>query len=165
MSRTGPGYVENEAELFSDLELKRENGEITEETSQAFIDLYEFAKEIGDDVKIGQAKNANFGLIVNAHQGEHSGNPSVFYANVNGAVKIWPASMPLTDDADSSVVDWDREDFVDLKRAFQSLGGVPRGEKKAPFETIASGDNLGEFKTIVEEFVTACRQKAERDSK
>lgn len=164
MSRTGPGYVETESELYRDLQLKRDSGEITDQTSQAFSDLYEFATGLGDNVAIGEAKNANFRLMVDAHQGDYQNNPSVFSANVKGLVKIWPAGMPLDDEADDSPVAWDNEDYAHLKREFQSLHGVATGDKEAPFETIAESENLEQFKSMIKKFVSTCREKANNRS-
>lgn len=61
-SRTGSEYVESEADLLENLEQKLEDGDVTEEVYNTFTELYEFSKDLGDDVDIGGAKNANFGL-------------------------------------------------------------------------------------------------------
>lgn len=70
MSRTGPAYVESELDLFADPNLKQKNGYISDETTQAFLDLYEFTKEIGYGITISGEKNANFQVKVDAHQGD-----------------------------------------------------------------------------------------------
>jgi len=44
-----------EEELVTDLEKKQENGEISERTAKSFLNLYEFAKDIGDFRLIGFA--------------------------------------------------------------------------------------------------------------
>ncbi|MFC7060098.1 hypothetical protein [Halovenus salina] len=159
MSRTGPGYVESEAELFADLERKEENGEISERTANAFRELYEFAKEIGDEVQIGEAKNANFQVKVDAHQGESPSDTSVFTANVNGKLKIWPAMMVIKNDAGLDSVEWEKEDYDEFERAFHSLKGVPRDSKSIKFETFASKTDRDEFMSMVDEFVTICQER------
>ncbi|WP_128081419.1 hypothetical protein [Haloferax sp. ATB1] len=159
MSRTGPEYVESESELYQDLDLKRKQGQISEEVSQAFIDLYDFAQDLGDDIEIGEAKNANFRMFVDAHRGDYQNNPSVFSANVSGLVKIWPAKMPYNHESEPPV-GWDEQDYVDFKHAFQSLRGVPRGDQEVSFQTLVTERNLEEFKSIVEDYVTICREKA-----
>lgn len=162
-SRTGNEYVETEEELYADLEQKLRTGAISEETYQTFIDLYKFSKKRGDGIDIGQAKNANFKLRVAAHQGDHSGRPSVFTANVSGKLKVWPAKMPLDEeDLESSPVAWDSEAYTEFERAFQSLDGVPEDENSVSFETLAAGNNLEEFKTSVERFVAHCREAANK---
>ncbi|KAB1198185.1 MULTISPECIES: hypothetical protein [Haloferax] len=160
MSRTGPDYVESEAELHRDLDLKQKQGEISEETAQSFRDLYEFAKELGDDVRIGKAKNANFRMYVDAHQEDYHTNPSVFSANVSGLVKIWPANMPYRDNEQPPVT-WDEQDYVKFKRSFQGLQGIPQGDQEVSFQTLVSTGNLDAFEAIVEEFVSTCRQRAD----
>lgn len=160
-SRTGSDYVETEAELYADLDQKLQAGEITDEVHDAFIDLYEFSTELGDEVDIGGAKNANFGLQVDAHQGDHVGSPSVFTANVSGKVKVWPAKMPLDDEQpDASPIAWDPVAYEEFLAAFESLDGVPPDENVVSFDTLASGDSLEEFKRSVEVFVTHCREAA-----
>ena len=86
MTRTGPAYGESESELFADIDRKRANGDITAATADAFVELYEFATEIGDEVSIGEAKNANFQMKVDAHQAGYRNDPSVFTANVGGTL-------------------------------------------------------------------------------
>lgn len=159
MSRTGPAFVESEEELFSDLKVKQKNGDISSVTADAFIELYEFGKDIGDDVVIGGAKNANFEVKVDAHQGDYPGNPSVFTANVNGKLKVWPALMPLRNDAEESVP-WDQSDYQRYEKQFQSLSGEPRDTRETSFDEFASSGKLDEFKDLVEDFVETCREKA-----
>lgn len=158
-SRTGSEYVETEAELYEDLDRKLSDGQITEDVYQTFMDLYEFSKALGDDIQIGGAKNANFGVRVRAHQGDHSGRPSVFTANVKGKVKVWPAKMPLDDDnpADSPVP-WDPEAYNRFEAKFMDFDGV--SETRAPIEVLTRGDNLEEFESMVAEFVDHCKQSA-----
>ncbi|MFD1513469.1 hypothetical protein [Halomarina rubra] len=162
-TRSGSEYVQTEAELYEDLEQKVANGAITREVADSFEHLYEFSKELGDEVSIGGAKNANFGLRVAAHQGDHSGRPSVFTANVSGHLKVWTAKMPLdNDNPAASPVPWDPKAYDDYEAAFGSLDGVPEGEPKAPFEVVTRGDNLEQFQHIVTEFVEHCREAADR---
>ncbi|WP_144921114.1 hypothetical protein [Halorubrum salsamenti] len=160
VSRRGPAFVESESELFADIDRKQSHGDISTKTAEAFIELYEFAKEIGDDVSIGEAKNANFQVRVDAHLGDYQNNPSVFTANVNGDLKIWPARMIMDNAPDFSVVEWDEEDYYEFERAFQSLKGVSPDTTTVQFETIGSDGDVDEFKAIVEEFVSTCREKA-----
>lgn len=160
MSRTGPAYIESESELYADLERKRENGEITDETVETFVDLFEFAREIGDRVKIGGAKNANFQLKDDAHLGDYQNDPSVFTANVKGKLKIWPAKMVFDHDPTGNSIAWDREDYDDYAKSFQSLTGVTHGSESVRFDTFSQGNNLPRFESIVEDFVNTCRQKA-----
>ena len=160
VSRTGPAYVESESELFADLDRKQQNGEISTTTAEAFTELYEFATELGDDVSIGKAKNANFQCKIDAHRGDYQNDPSVFTANVNGELKIWPARMVIDNAPDSDLVGWDEEDYFELERGFQSLKGVPRDSTSVSFETVGSDMNIDQFKSIVEEFVSTCREKA-----
>lgn len=159
-SRTGSEYVETEQELYEDLDQKLSQGTISEDVYQAFVDLYEFSKELGDDIDIGGAKNANFGLQVRAHQGDYSGSPSVFTANVTGKVKVWTAERPIknANPADAPV-SWDPSAYDDFSAEFQSLDGVSDGSK-ASFDVLARGDNLEHFMTIVDDFVTHCREAA-----
>jgi hypothetical protein len=82
----GPAYVSTNSELRTDLDHKQAAGEISEQTAEAFLDLYEFAIELGDRVTIGGAKNANFQLKVEAHQSTSATDPSVFTANVTGEI-------------------------------------------------------------------------------
>ena len=160
-SRTGTDYVETEDELYADLDRKRGNGDISADVYQAFVDLYEFSTELGDDIDIGGAKNANFGLRVDAHRGEHSGRPSVFTANVNGKVKVWPAKMPLDDENPSeSPVPWDPAAYEEFEAGFQSLEGTPNDGSSASFDVLARGENLEAFEALVEEFVSHCRRAA-----
>lgn len=160
MSRSGPEFVETEEQLFSDLKTKQSNGEISDEEATAFSELYEFANELGDEVQIGEAKNANFRMYVDAHQGSYQKDPSVFTANVSHLVKIWPAGMPLPDDSEQSPVPWERDDFTALRQEFQSLRGVTHDDQEVMFSTMVENDTLDEFKSMIEEFVATCRQKA-----
>ncbi|TYL37844.1 hypothetical protein CV102_14000 [Natronococcus pandeyae] len=153
--------MESKSELVADLNRKQKRDEISTETAVAFTDLYEFAQEIGDRTTIGQAKNANFQLKVDAHQGKYQGNPSVFTANVDGDLKVWPARMPLDHDEGLESIAWDPADYEAYERAFKSLNGNPRRVKSVAFEKVAAHVDLDEFKSIVKEFVTSCRQ-AER---
>ncbi|WP_435361605.1 hypothetical protein [Haloarchaeobius sp. DFWS5] len=164
MSRTGPEYVESEAEMERDLERKQEAGTISAQTAADFKELYEFAEGLGDDVFIGEAKNANFRVFVDAHHAGYPGTPSVFSANVTGDVKIWPAGRPVRDDADASLVEWDQQEYATLRRKFQDLQGVPPGDLEVSFETICNGDNFDEFKEMITEFVAACRESAAKSS-
>lgn len=158
-SRSGSEYVETEEELYGDLEMKLADGDVSEETYQGFVDLYEFAKELGDGVSIGGAKNANFGLQVTAHQGDHSGQPSVFTANVSGKLKVWPAAMPIDDeDADASPIEWDPAAYDNFLSAFQSLDGVPADANDVSINVLLRGDNLATFKESVKRFVAHCRE-------
>lgn len=147
--------------MFADLDRKQENDDITEETADAFIELYEFANEIGDRVSIGEAKNANFQVKVDAHQGDYQNDPSVFTANVTGELKVWPARMVIDNDPDLDSVAWDEDDYYAFERAFQSLSGVPHDSKTVRFEKVGSNVELEQFKTIVEEFVATCREKVQ----
>lgn len=159
MSRTGPGYVESEAELFADLRSKRDRDDLSEAVERAFVDLYEFATEVGDRVDIGGAKNAHFKLKVTSHRGGYSGaDPSVFTANVAGKVKVWPARTPM-DHGYFGAVPWEERDYLAYQRAFRSLDGVPADATEAPFEILAAGDTLVRFERAVETFVSACRRK------
>jgi hypothetical protein len=150
--------------LFSDLDRKQANEDISKITADAFIELYEFAKEIGDEVTIGEAKNANFQVKVDAHQGDYQNNPSVFTANVTGELKIWPARMIMDHDSGLDSVAWDAEDYHELERAFQSMNGVPRGSTTVRFETVGSSVDIDQFKSMVEMFVSTCRKKAQSPS-
>lgn len=161
MSRTGPEYVESESELFADLDRKQNNGEISERTANTFVELYEFAEELGDEVDIGEAKNANFQLKVDAHQGDYHGDPSVFTANVTEELQVWPARMPIDHDSNLDSVPWDAEDYHEYERAFQSLRGVPQGTTAVDFETFASSVSLNQFEAVVEDFVATCREKSQ----
>lgn len=157
MSRTGPAYVETEPELVADVERKQESGDISETTAEAFIDLYEFATEVGDDVEIGGAKNANFQVKVDAHQGDYSNNPSVFTANIAGKIKIWPAKMMIDNESES--VPWSADDFREFERSFQSLPGVPQGALEVNFAPFSESGSIDQFKTEVEKFVAICEEK------
>lgn len=160
MSRTGPAFVESEDELYEDIERKRENGDISASTADNFIELYEFAIDLGDDVTIGGAKHANFQLKVDAHQGDYSGDPSVFTANVDKELQIWPARMVLDNDPDMDSVEWDAQDYHDFETAFGSLSGVTRGSTAADFDSTSSNLDLDQFESIVRHFVSTCRQKS-----
>jgi hypothetical protein len=161
VTRTGPAYVESESELFADIERKRATGDITAATADAFLELYEFATEIGDRVSIGQAKNANFQVKIEAHRGSYRNDPSVFTANLGGTLKVWPARMVLDHAPDFDAVGWDAADYYEFERAFQSLRGVPQDATTVPFERVGSDVDVAEFKSIVEQFVATCRNKAE----
>jgi hypothetical protein len=156
-SRTGNEYVETEQELYDDLERKLNQGDISQDLYDSFVELYEFAENLGDEIKIGGAKNANFGLQVEAHIGDYSGNPSVFTANVNDKVKVWTASMPLDDeDPVESPVPWDKSEYLHYEEKFQELFDV--SDPKVPTTALTEGDNLTKFKAIVQEFVEHCRK-------
>lgn len=157
MSRTGPGYVTSESEMRADIRRKLENHEISDQTADAFFDLFEFAQAIGDKVAIGGAKNANFQLKVDAHRGNYQ-RTSVFTANVNGKVKVWPARAPLSDEANREVISWSDEDYARYERQFRSLRGVPSGANEVSFKTLVEHGQLDRFKEIVEAFVATCRQ-------
>jgi len=159
MSRTGPEFIESESELYSDLKLKQKQGEISEKTAEEFIELYEFAKGLNGRVSIGGAKNANFQFKSKAHQGEYSSDPSVFTANVNGELRVWPAGMPVWNDGLESV-SWDEQDYQTFERAFQSLRGVGPDSTGIQFDEFTSHNNVDQFKEIVEEFVSVCEEKA-----
>jgi len=159
MSRTGPEYVQTESELHADLEFKQKNGDISGKTAKEFIELYEFANGLDGQVTIGDAKNANFQFKSTAHQGEYRGDPSVFTANVNGELRIWPAGMPVWNDGLDSV-GWDEQDYRTLEREFQSLRGVNPDSTKIRFEEFTKYDNVSRFKGIVEEFLSTCEKKA-----
>ena len=161
VTRTGPAYVESESELFADIDRKRANGDITAATADAFVELYEFATEIGDEVSIGEAKNANFQMKVDAHQAGYRNDPSVFTANVGGTLKVWPARMVLDNAPDFDAVGWDAADYHEFERAFQSLRGVPHDATTVPFERVGSDVDVAEFESIVERFVATCRRKAD----
>jgi hypothetical protein len=164
-SRTGNEYVESEQELFDDLERKLDHGDISQSTYEAFIELYEFAKEIGDDIDISGAKNANFGLQVYAHQGDYNASPSVFTANVSGKVKIWPAKMVFGDDlAHPAPVSWEPTAYQQFQEDFGALEGVPDDESSVRFEALTRGGNLAQFKQSVTEFVSHCRDAAAEES-
>lgn len=157
-SRTGSEYVETEDELYEDLEQKRRNGDISEDEYQTFIELYEFSKELGDDIDIGGAKNANFKLKVDAHQGEYDGRASVFTASISDGLKIWPANRAYSrDDQDGSTVEWGFAAYEAYQDGFRSLEGVPGTDTDVSFEEFTSGDNLDEFKVLVKKFVDDCR--------
>lgn len=159
MSRTGPEYVTSESELFGDLDLRQKNGDISGRTAEAFVDLYEFAEELGDRVVIQGAKKANFQLKVDAHQSDSGGDPSVFTANVEGKLKIWPAKKPLENDPNLDSIAWDAQDYGRYETKFQSLRGVPQETREVQFETVVGNDDLDRFKEIVAEFVSTCRQR------
>lgn len=157
-SRTGQEYVETEAELFDDLDKKLASGLISQDVYDAFVELYEFGQEIGDNIRIGGAKNANFKVQVEAHQDEHSGQPSVFTANVAGEIQVWPARMPLESE---NPISWDQSAYEEYTQRFQSLDGVPENETSAPIDILSRNENLNEFKEIVTNFVNHCRSAKE----
>lgn len=156
MSRTGPEYVESEAELFSDIDRKLENEEISERTYEVFVTLYEFANEIGDNIYIGGTKNANFKVRVDAHSSEYPGTTSVFTATVNKKLKIWPAQMALKDNPDADALGWDMKDYKEFERAFTSLSGVDNNSSSVRFEKFASEADIDHFKDIVNSFISNC---------
>jgi|AntDeeMetagen134_2_1112570.scaffolds.fasta_scaffold08529_2 hypothetical protein len=158
MSRTGPEFVQTESELYSDLDLKQKHGEISETIAGEFLELYEFAKELNGRVTIGGAKNANFQFKSDAHQGAYSGDPSVFTANVNGELQIWPAGMQVMNDS-LETVGWNEQDYRSFERAFQSLRGVGPDSIAIQFDEFTSHNNINRFKEIVEEFVSTCEEK------
>lgn len=161
-SRTGAEYVETEAELYNDLDWKLENEEISQAVYDAFVELYEFSKAIGDGIDIGGAKNANFGLQVDAHQGEYGSDPSVFTANVTGLLRVWPAKSPLDEENPAaSPVAWDPRAYERFEEGFQSLVGVGEGDAEVRFDKITEADNREQFKDVVEEFVRRCRASTE----
>ncbi len=159
MSRTGPEYVESETELFADLDLKSREGTVPENAIEAFIELYEFANEIGDRVTVGGAKNANFQIKVDAHTTGYAGNTSIFTATVNKRLQIWPANRPLKDNPNVDSLGWGLQDYKQFERGFSSLEGVVRGETAVDFVRFASQADLDRFKEIVEAFVATCRGK------
>lgn len=160
-SRSGNEYVETEEEMYDDLDEKLREGDLSEQEYQTFIGLYEFAKEIGDNVDISGAKNANFKMRVDAHRSNHSGRPSVFTANADRMLKVWPASMPINGDApETSPIEWDPAAYEEFKTDFQSLEGVPSDEPEVYFRDFCQADNLDQFKAIVREFVAHCRDCA-----
>jgi len=156
VSRSGSEYVETESDLYADLKSKLANNEISEPVHDSFSDLYTFSKELGDSISIGGAKNASFGLQVDAHQGSYSGSPSVFTANVNGKVKIWPAKMPVNEDVPAdSPVPWNPDEYTRFEERFNELDGV--SGNSASIEVLTHPNTLTQFETIVEEFVEHCR--------
>lgn len=158
-SRTGSEYVETEDELYKDLKQKRGNNDISEDEYQTFINLYEFSKELGDDIDIGGAKNANFKLKVDAHQGKYDGRASVFTASISDGLKIWPANRAYSrDDQDGSTVEWDFAAYETYRNGFRSLEDVSETDTDVSFEEFTTGDNLKEFEAIVEQFVKDCRE-------
>jgi hypothetical protein len=156
MSRTGPEYVESEAELFSDIDRKLEDNEISQTTYDAFVTLYEFANEIGDDVYIGETKNANFSVRVDAHSAEYSGTTSVFTATVNKNLQIWPAKRPLKNNPDTDALGWDMSDYKQFERAFTSLSGADANSTTVSFEKFASNADIDQFKEIVNDYISNC---------
>ncbi|MDS0261068.1 hypothetical protein NDI56_16845 [Haloarcula sp. S1CR25-12] len=156
MSRQGPGYITTETEMLADVDRKRDAGEITDEAARQFIELHEFAKEIGDTVDVTGVKNARIKLVVEAHQGTSGRNPGVFTANVNGELKIWPAKMPI-DYGYLDLVPWEEDAYRSYERAFQSLYGLPRDTDQIRFDEFAAKDLTAAFTDIVADFVTACR--------
>ena len=162
-SRTGSEYVESEEDMYEDLEEKLENGEISEEEHEAFDELYRFAEELSDDIRIGGAKNANFKMDVGAHKGRYEGRTSVFSVNINGKIKVWPAKRPIDGSNESeNPVEWGIEELERYVERFQSLEGVPE-DTKADFDVLTRGNNLEKFKEIVRDFVSHCRE-AEREA-
>jgi len=154
--------ITTKAEMLDDVEAKHRSGEISNEIHDTFLDLFEFAQDIGDDVEINRAKNASFGLQVDAHQGEYDGSPNVFTANINDEIKIWPAKFPITgSDDDEDPVAWNIDAYERFRDQFQSLDRVQSDENSANFEVVAHNDNLEQIKEIVTEFVTHCREAAE----
>ena len=160
-SRTGSEYVETEDEMFEDLDQKRRDGDITEAVYDAFVELYEFAAELGDGIEIGGAKNANFKLKVAAHEGAYGGSASVFTANVNGELKVWPAKRPYTgEDPDVTLVDWELEAFEQYLDDFRSLDGVSASDTSIRFDEFVRDGSVEAFEEIVTAFVEHCRDAA-----
>lgn len=160
MSRTGPEFVSDEDDLLRDLDRKLQDGEISAGTAEGFKDLYAFAEEVGDTVDIGGAKHANFQVKIAAHQGEYDGDPSVFTANVDKEVQIWPARMILENDPELETVAWTRTDYEDFAKAFAALDGVTQGAVTADFDTVVTNGDIEAFKAVVNDFVTVCRERA-----
>jgi hypothetical protein len=157
------GAINNEEEFHEDIETKKGQGEISPELAEAYRDLYEFAQELGE-VQINRTQNASFKLLVDEHQGNAGGNPGVFSANINGDIQIWPASGPLPDDDDEpSEVAWSREAYERYQEAFTQLEGEV-DTNSASIDNITLDDNLQQFKTICEEFVSQCRKAANSTS-
>lgn len=160
-SRRGSEYVESEEELYEDLDERASEGDITEEVRRTFVELYEFSKELGDDIDISGAKSANYKLKVDAHRGSFDGRTSIFTASLNGGLQIWPANRPYTgDEVDAASVAWDESAYEAYSDGFQSLEGVSEGDTDVYFEGLAKGDNLEVFKGLVEEFVDRCRNSS-----
>lgn len=158
-SRTGSEYVETEDELYEDLDQKRRNGDISEDEYQTFVNLYEFSKRLGDNIDIGGAKNANFKLKVDAHQGEYDGRASVFTASISDGLKIWPANRAYSrDDQDGSTVEWDLAAYEKYQNEFRSLESVSETDTDVSFEEFTRSDDLEKFKMTVEQFVKNCQE-------
>lgn len=151
------GTITNEEEFFADIQHKLDSGEISETLAEGFQDLYEFAETLGE-TSINRTKNASFKLIVDEHQGDYSGNPGVFTANIKGDLQVWPAKFPLPDpDSDEpSPIDWTRDNFEEYKAAFADIVGDPEAND-APINLIADADNRERFKAVVEQFVARCK--------
>jgi hypothetical protein len=160
MSRTGPAYVESESGLRQDIHRKQQDGEITERVGEAFLELYEFGTSVGDRVDIGEAKNANFQVKIDAHQSDDAHDPNVFTANVTGEVQIWPARRPLRNDPDRTSIEWDEMAYTEYKRRFRAISGVATDSTTVRFEALVTSGELDRFKNVVEEFVSACRTGA-----
>lgn len=164
MSRTGPAYVESESELFADLERKQQTGDISKNTAEAFTELYEFAKDISDEVSIGEAKNANFQMKVGAHQGSYQNDPSVVTANVAGELQIWPARMVMDNAPNFDTIGWDKQEYYEFETALQSLKGVPQSSTTVKFDAVGSDVDIDQLKSIIGDFVRTCREKSEMTS-
>jgi hypothetical protein len=158
MARTGPAYVESEDELYDDIDLKLKNGSVSDVTADGFRDLYAFAKDVGDTVDIGEAKNANFQCKVDAHQGDYENDPSVFTATISGEVKIWPARMIMDHDGLDTVA-WSADDYYAFERAFHGLNGTPASSTTMKFDEMATTVDMGKFQQVVTDFIDTCREK------
>jgi hypothetical protein len=139
---------------------KQQDGAITERVGEAFLELYEFGTSVGDRVDIGEAKNANFQVKVDAHQSDDANDPSVFTANVTGEVQIWPARRPLRNDPDRTSIEWDETAYTEYKRRFRAISGVPTDSTTVQFEALVTDGELDRFQNVVEEFISTCRTSA-----
>lgn len=153
------GAIRNEQEFFEDIEMKKDQGEISSELADAYLNLYSFAQDLGN-VQINRTQNASFNLVVEEHQGNAGGNPGVFSANIGNSLQIWNAKSPLPDNEDEpSKVAWPKEAYERYQEGFSQLEGEVDSEK-APIEIIALDNNLHHFKTICEKFVNECKEAA-----
>lgn len=146
------GAITNKEEFDADIETKVAQGDISTDVAEAFRDLYGFAQKVGDP-QINRTQNASFKLLVDAHQGDASGNPGVFSANINGDLQIWMAKSPLPDEGEQSQVAWSRDAYDQYKAAFSQIDDDIDGNT-APIELLAVDDNLRQFETACREFVT-----------
>ena len=152
------GAIKNEAQFFEDIDAKQKQGQISPELAEAYLDLYDFAQELGD-AQINWTQNASFKLLVDEHQGDASGNSGVFTANIDGDIQMWPAKMPLPDDEDEpKKVAWSRDAYDEYQESFAQLNGVDGS--RAPIEIITRDENLQQFKSTCEEFVNRCKEAA-----